>query len=210
MGKQTSSKISYVYAFHVWRDGYMWTDNSATSSTKLSRNNQHYALICTTPLFYTLAPTCFGSSLPSSGSFLDASELLEIQTEFVVYHIMCGYVACVLECRGSVCCVLECPGSVCCVLECRGSVCCVLECRGSVCCVLECRGSVCCVLECCGSVCCVLECRGSVCCVLECCGSVCWSVVVPCVVLPSTTNSEWSKKLPDDGRLLPKHVGASI
>jgi hypothetical protein len=42
------------------------------------------------------AATCFGSSLPSSGSFLDHSELLEIQTEWVVYHIMCGYVACVL------------------------------------------------------------------------------------------------------------------
>jgi hypothetical protein len=44
-----------------------------------SRNNQHYTLIFTTPLFYILAPTCFGSSLPSSGSFLDPSELLEIQ-----------------------------------------------------------------------------------------------------------------------------------
>jgi hypothetical protein len=40
-----------------------------------SRNNKHHALICTTPLIYILAPTCFGSSLPSSGSFLDASEL---------------------------------------------------------------------------------------------------------------------------------------
>jgi hypothetical protein len=59
-----------------------------------SRNNQHYTLICTTPLFYILAPTCFGSSLPSSGSFLDPSELLEIQIEWVVYHIMFGYVAC--------------------------------------------------------------------------------------------------------------------
>jgi hypothetical protein len=60
-----------------------------------SRNNQNYALICTTPLVYILAPTCFGSSLPSSGSFLDTSELLEIQMEWVVYHIMCGYVTCV-------------------------------------------------------------------------------------------------------------------
>jgi hypothetical protein len=41
-----------------------------------SRNNQHYALIFTTPLFYILAPTCLGSSLPSSGSFLGPSELL--------------------------------------------------------------------------------------------------------------------------------------
>jgi hypothetical protein len=34
-----------------------------------SRNNQHNAHICTTTLFYMLAPTCFGSSLSSSGSF---------------------------------------------------------------------------------------------------------------------------------------------
>jgi hypothetical protein len=32
-----------------------------------------------------MAPTCFGSSLPSSGSFLDPSELLEIQIEWMVY-----------------------------------------------------------------------------------------------------------------------------
>jgi hypothetical protein len=56
----------------------------------------------TTPLFYILAPTCFGSGLPSSGSFLDPSVLLEIQIEWVVYHIMCGYVVCVPDCRGSV------------------------------------------------------------------------------------------------------------
>jgi hypothetical protein len=49
------------------------------------RNDQQYALICTTTLFYVLSPTCFGSSLPSSGSFLDPSELLEIQIEWVVY-----------------------------------------------------------------------------------------------------------------------------
>jgi hypothetical protein len=66
-----------------------------------SRNKQQYALICTTTLFYILAPTCFGSSLPSSGSFLDPSGLLEIQIEWVVYHIMCGYVVCVPECRGN-------------------------------------------------------------------------------------------------------------
>jgi hypothetical protein len=38
-----------------------------------SRNNQHSALVCTTPLFYILAPTYFGSSLPSLKSFLDPS-----------------------------------------------------------------------------------------------------------------------------------------
>jgi hypothetical protein len=45
----------------------------------------------TTPLFYVLAPTCFGNSLLSSGSLLDNPEVLEIQTGWVVYHITCGY-----------------------------------------------------------------------------------------------------------------------
>jgi hypothetical protein len=51
------------------------------------RKNKQYALICTTPLFYlyVLAPTYFGSSLPSSGSILDPSELAEIQIEWLVY-----------------------------------------------------------------------------------------------------------------------------
>jgi hypothetical protein len=64
-------------------------------SDECSTNNQHHALIFTTPLFYILALTCFGSSMPSSGSFLDPSELLEIQIEWVVYQIMCDYVPCV-------------------------------------------------------------------------------------------------------------------
>jgi hypothetical protein len=46
-----------------------------------SRNNQQLALNYTTPLFNILALTCLGSSLPSSGSFLDPSELLETQIE---------------------------------------------------------------------------------------------------------------------------------
>jgi hypothetical protein len=49
-----------------------------------SRNDQQYSLICANPLFCILVPTCFGSTLPSSGSFLDPSELLEIQIEWVV------------------------------------------------------------------------------------------------------------------------------
>jgi hypothetical protein len=57
--------------------------------------------IHTTSLFYVLTPACFGSSLPSSGSLLDPPELLEIQIVRVVYHITCGYVTCVSECRGS-------------------------------------------------------------------------------------------------------------
>jgi hypothetical protein len=44
-----------------------------------SINNQHYDLKYITPLFNIQAPTCFGSSLPSSGSFLDPTELLEMQ-----------------------------------------------------------------------------------------------------------------------------------
>jgi hypothetical protein len=63
--------------------------------------NIKYALTCSIRLFNVLAPTCFGSSLPSSGSFLDPPELLEIQIEWVVYHTMCDYVTCVLECRGT-------------------------------------------------------------------------------------------------------------
>jgi hypothetical protein len=59
---------------------------------KRIRKDQQYVLICTTPLLYALAATCFGSSLPSSGSFLKPPELLEIQIEWVVHHIMCGYV----------------------------------------------------------------------------------------------------------------------
>jgi hypothetical protein len=41
-----------------------------------SRNNQQYALVCTTPLVYILAPKCFSSNL-TSGSFLGPSELFE-------------------------------------------------------------------------------------------------------------------------------------
>jgi hypothetical protein len=40
---------------------------------------------CTTRLFYVLAATCFGSSLPSSGSILDPSELLQIQIEWLAH-----------------------------------------------------------------------------------------------------------------------------
>jgi hypothetical protein len=44
----------------------------------IRRKNQQYALIVSSFIyFYVLAPTCFGSSLPSSGSLLDPPELLE-------------------------------------------------------------------------------------------------------------------------------------
>jgi hypothetical protein len=66
----------------------------------------------TTPLFYILAPSCFDSSLPSSGSLLAPPELLEIQIGRVVYHITCGCVTCVADCRGSVCRVSQLSGTI--------------------------------------------------------------------------------------------------
>jgi hypothetical protein len=62
-----------------------------------SINNQHYELNYITSLFNVQVPTCFGSSLPSSGSFLDPCELLE-QIGGISYNV---YVACVPECCGS-------------------------------------------------------------------------------------------------------------
>jgi hypothetical protein len=55
---------------------------------RCSRNNQHNAQICTTALFYMLAPTCFGSSLSSSPSFWIRLSYVKIQVDMVVYHIM--------------------------------------------------------------------------------------------------------------------------
>jgi hypothetical protein len=86
----------WLILFH-WRNLHCQFNTQKYNTLQSSRNNQQYALICTTPLFYTLAPIFFSSSLPSSGSFLDPSELLEIQIEWVVYHIMCGYVTCVRD-----------------------------------------------------------------------------------------------------------------
>jgi hypothetical protein len=51
-----------------------------------SRNNQLHQLICTTPLFYILAPTCFDCSLSSSESFLDPSEVLETNRMGVISY----------------------------------------------------------------------------------------------------------------------------
>jgi hypothetical protein len=66
---------------------------------RCGRNNQHNAQICTTALFYMLAATCFGSSLPSSGSFWIRLSYVKIQIDMVVYHIMWLSVT---ECHGSV------------------------------------------------------------------------------------------------------------
>jgi hypothetical protein len=82
--------------------GKLTTSDISNCINYLCYNDQQYALICTTHLFYALAPTCFSSSLPSPGRILDPSELLEIQIEWVEYHIICGYVTGVPDCHGSV------------------------------------------------------------------------------------------------------------
>jgi hypothetical protein len=53
-----------------------------------SRSDQHNAQICNIVLFYMLAPTCFGSSVPSSGSFWIRLSYAKVQIDMVVYHIM--------------------------------------------------------------------------------------------------------------------------
>jgi hypothetical protein len=57
-------------------------------SEYLVEKNPNYAQICTTALFYTVAPTCLGSSLPSSGSIWIRLSYMKIQIDLVVYHIM--------------------------------------------------------------------------------------------------------------------------
>jgi hypothetical protein len=53
-----------------------------------SRNDQQYAQICTSALFYIPASTCFGSNLPSSGSFWNRLSYKKTQIGLVEYHIM--------------------------------------------------------------------------------------------------------------------------
>jgi hypothetical protein len=55
---------------------------------KSSRKNQHNAQIFTTALFHMLPATCFGSSLPSSGSFWIRLSYVKIEIDMVVYHII--------------------------------------------------------------------------------------------------------------------------
>jgi hypothetical protein len=54
-----------------------------------SRNNQHYDQICTTALFYMLAPTSFSSSLSSSGSFWIRLSYMKIQIDLEVMLVKC-------------------------------------------------------------------------------------------------------------------------
>src|SRR5215510_13976194 len=76
------------YQQHKRARSFRWKTKSAFCACAIT-----FRFYSTTPLFSIQAPTCFGSSLPSSGSFLDPPELHEIQIEWVVYH-MCGYVTC--------------------------------------------------------------------------------------------------------------------
>jgi hypothetical protein len=66
-----------------------------------SINSQHYALNYINSLLNVQVPTCFGSSLPSSESFLDPCELLEMQKKYVCdisYNVsLCGVCAGVLS-----------------------------------------------------------------------------------------------------------------
>jgi hypothetical protein len=64
---------------------WKYVQNNSRAS---SRNDQQYAQICTTALFYIPAPTCFGSSLPTSDSFWIRLSYMKIQIDLVVCHIM--------------------------------------------------------------------------------------------------------------------------
>jgi hypothetical protein len=50
-----------------------------------NRNNQHNEQISNTAFSYMLFPTCFGSSLPSSGSVWIRLSYVKIQIDMVVY-----------------------------------------------------------------------------------------------------------------------------
>jgi hypothetical protein len=68
-----------IVLIKVWNfEVFLQCKKCVNKHKKDSINYQQYALICTAPLFYVLAPTCSGCSLPSTGNFLDPSELLEI------------------------------------------------------------------------------------------------------------------------------------
>jgi hypothetical protein len=86
------SAIRYVLAtvqvYRCFDRALRGSSNIYNINIKCSRNNQHNAQICTIVLFYMLAPTCFGSSQPSSESFWIRLSYVIIQIDMVVYHIM--------------------------------------------------------------------------------------------------------------------------
>jgi uncharacterized membrane protein YkvI len=63
-----------------------------------SRNDQQYTLIV--PLLYSIYWLLHVSAVACHHQEA-SSELLEVQSEWVVYHTMCGYVACEPECCAS-------------------------------------------------------------------------------------------------------------
>jgi hypothetical protein len=59
--------------------------------------DQHYTLTIT-PLFDTLAPTCFGIYVPSSGSFSCPNELLEGRIDYAVCLRQVAYINSHIHC----------------------------------------------------------------------------------------------------------------
>jgi hypothetical protein len=91
MSKQhVSTVLSYLQAkpirINMWTY-YLFNLMFVPCIIRRSRNNQLNAKICTNALFYMLAPTCFGISLPSSGSFWIRLSYVKMQIDMVVYHM---------------------------------------------------------------------------------------------------------------------------
>jgi hypothetical protein len=82
---QALNKTDWMTCYYVIQ--IVWASGQVLNKYWTTRtiNNQHNAQICTTALFYMLAPTCFGSSLPSSGSFWISLSYVKIQIDMVVY-----------------------------------------------------------------------------------------------------------------------------
>jgi hypothetical protein len=64
----STQHTDYIFHFFTHKVRPSNLGNTNFNFMYSSRNDQQYTLICTTPLFYKLAPTCFSSSLWSSGS----------------------------------------------------------------------------------------------------------------------------------------------
>jgi hypothetical protein len=59
---------------------------SVSCIIRRNRNDQQYALICNTALLYIPAATCFGCSLPLSGSFRIRLSYMKIQIDMMVCY----------------------------------------------------------------------------------------------------------------------------
>jgi hypothetical protein len=72
------------------------------------RNDQQYALICNTlySMYWLLHVSAVACHHHGASSIL-LSYVKYVQCEWVVYHIMCGYVACVPDCCGVVRCASQ-------------------------------------------------------------------------------------------------------